>query len=56
MRKRWCAPCKKLTPILEDLATEAQGKWILAKFDIDKIPQLANALKVLCYLTKAKIK
>jgi len=42
----WCNPCKKLTPILEDLAKDNVGKWILAKFDIDKIPQLASALKL----------
>jgi len=42
----WCEPCKKLTPILEDKAREADGKWILAKFDIDSIPQLATALKL----------
>jgi len=38
-----------LTPILEDLAKDNVGKWILAKFDIDKIPQLASALKVFPY-------
>ncbi|WUI01023.1 tetratricopeptide repeat protein [Spirillospora sp. NBC_00431] len=36
----WCGPCKQLSPILEKLATEAAGKWILAKVDIDANPQL----------------
>jgi thioredoxin 1 len=34
----WCAPCKRLAPIVEKLAGEYEGKLKVAKFDIDDSP------------------
>ena len=42
----WCGPCKQLSPVLEKLAAEGGGQWILAKVDVDANPQLSAALQV----------
>ena len=42
----WCGPCKQLGPVLEKLAGDYHGAFVLAKVDADKEQQLAGAFQV----------
>ena len=42
----WCGPCKQLSPILEKLAADDGGRWLLAKIDVDANPRLGQAFQV----------
>ena len=42
----WCGPCKQFSPILEKLAAEDGGRWVLAKVDVDAEQQIAAAFQV----------
>ena len=42
----WCGPCRKLAPILEELAVEYKGKVNIYKVDVDKCKDLAQAFRI----------
>jgi putative thioredoxin len=42
----WCGPCKQLSPLLEKLAADDGGRWVLAKVDVDAEQQIAAAFQV----------
>jgi len=43
----WCGPCKALTPVLEEIAEESEGKFKIAKVNIDDCSQLATSWDVM---------
>ena len=42
----WCAPCKMIAPIVEELADEYDGKVKFAKLDVDSNPNVASTFGV----------
>jgi len=42
----WCGPCKQLSPLLERMAVQDGGRWVLAKVDVDAEQQIAAAFQV----------
>ncbi len=42
----WCGPCHMLGPILEKLAHEFEGQFILAKIDVDQNQQISGQFQV----------
>ena len=43
----WCGPCRAIAPIVEELATELQGKMKVAKVDVDQAQELAVEYNVM---------
>jgi putative thioredoxin len=42
----WCEPCKQLLPVVEQVVRESKKKIYLAKVNVDKNPELAQAMRV----------
>jgi putative thioredoxin len=42
----WCGPCRILGPIIEELATQAAGRWELVKLDTEAQPDVAQAFDI----------
>jgi thioredoxin 1 len=43
----WCAPCRKVEPLLEEIATELAEKVSIVKLNIDENPETARAYRVM---------
>ena len=38
----WCGPCKKIAPIIDELAGEYEGKAVVCKCDVDECDELTG--------------
>ena len=43
----WCAPCRKVEPLLEEIASEMGDKVEIVRMDIDSNPETARAYRVM---------
>ncbi|MAV64084.1 MAG: thioredoxin [Candidatus Marinimicrobia bacterium] len=42
----WCGPCKMLTPIIDELAKDFEGKAIISKVNVDNSPNIAQKYSI----------
>jgi thioredoxin len=42
----WCGPCRIIAPALEELAVESDGRYRVAKLNVDENPQTAASLRI----------
>ena len=43
----WCQPCRKVSPVLEEIAAELAGQIVVVKLDIDANPETTRAYQVM---------
>ena len=51
----WCGPCRMVSPIIEDLSNELNGRVKVAKVNIDEQPELAAKFEVMSIPTLAML-
>jgi thioredoxin 1 len=49
----WCAPCRAIAPILDDIANEKAGKLRVVKLNVDENPEIAQRLGIMSIPTVA---
>ena len=56
----WCGPCKMLTPVIEEIATENNDKYVIGKVNVDECPDIAakygiRSIPCLLYFKNGKV-
>ncbi len=57
----WCGPCKMIAPVLDEIARESEGRFRIAKVNIDDEPALmqrfnVRAVPTLLFFNKGELK
>lgn len=52
----WCGPCKMLSPVVEMLAEQYEGKVLVGKINVDEEPELARRFGVMSIPTVVFLK
>ena len=42
----WCAPCKKMAPVIDEIETEYANKAVVNRIDVDKSKEVAKAYDI----------
>lgn len=42
----WCGPCRRIGPIMDELAAESQGRYKIGKLNVDENPQTAARFQI----------
>ena len=42
----WCGPCKLMTPVVEELSTEYEGRAVIGKLNVDNNPEVPSQFNV----------
>ena len=42
----WCGPCRMIAPIVEELASEYEGKMQFAKLNVDEAPEVTTGYRI----------
>lgn len=43
----WCGPCKMLSPVIDEIAKDYDGKAKICKVNVDEAPELAQKFRVM---------
>jgi thioredoxin 1 len=52
----WCGPCRALSPLIDEIAEEANGKFKVGKVNVDEQPELASKFSVMSIPTLVVMK